>query len=465
MSYAQALEGALERNPTLVQAKASLSSAHGSLVSAKGTFDPYWTLGASTGNTKSEGFSTQLGQDYWMSSHSTGFNTGLSQYLATGTSYSVDWSVDSSSYLGELIESGLTWETEEPQRYSTLSASISQSLLQGHRMSYNLRTVHEAERSVDRAEASLMATRLQVVADTATAYWYLVYTRDLEDIARQAVTVAQEEGRVVRAMVDAGQLAPVEATRVEAAVVQSRSALIEAEHAHRAASEALAQLMGGDPALQFEPSSQPEQPIALTLDDEQVVAAALEGNAELMVYRSTVDSARISLVNARHARLPELAVTGAFGMYGYDEDFTAAVSEMASGDLPYWSVGGELSVPLGNRADRGSVMSAEVGLTEAQQSLEAMERSVAAQVLAQVRTVEAGQVKVDLAQANLDLAEQTLAAEKAKQREGRAIQKDVLEAQRSFSNAQASLVQARTEYVLAVVELGRLKGRIEGVAR
>ncbi len=83
------------------------------------------------------------------------------------------------------------------------------------------------------------------------------------------------------------------------------------------------------------------------------MAAALEGNAELMVYRSTVDSARISLVNARHARLPELAVTGAFGMYGYDEDFTAAVSEMASGDLPYWSVGGELSVPLGNRAARG----------------------------------------------------------------------------------------------------------------
>ncbi len=462
LSYAQALEVALERNPTLVQAQASLSSAHGSLVSAKGSFDPSWTLGANTGNTKREGYS-QLGLVY-SNTHSTGYNTGLSQYLPTGTSYSLDWSVDSSTYLYELIESGMTWEELEPQRYSTLSASVSQSLLQGHRMAYNLANVREAQRSVDRAEASLMATRLQAVADTASAYWNLVYMHDLEDIARQAVAVAEEEGRVVRAMVEAGQLAPVEATRVQAAVVTARSTLIEAEHAHRTAGETLAQLMGADPAEVLQPSSQPEQPMALSLDDAQVVAAALEGNPELLVYRSTVESARISLANAKHGRLPELAVTASAGLYGYDEDFSAALSEMASGEYPYWSLGADLSVPLGNRADRGSLMAAEASLTEAQQSLEAMERSVAAQVLAQIRSVEAGQVKVELAQANLDLAEQTLAAEKAKQREGRAIQKDVLEALRSFSDAQAGLVQARTEYVLAMVELGRLKGRIEGVA-
>jgi outer membrane protein TolC len=463
LSYTQALERALSANPTLVQAEASLLSSEGSLVSAKGTFDPYLNLGANHQTSISESFS-QFGQ---VASETTrnGFETTLTQFLPTGTSLNLDWSVDSSTYLYELLESGMTFEMEEPQRFSTLSASFSQSLLQGHRMAYNLQAVREAERAVSRSEASLAATRLQVVADTAAAYWNLHTMREFEDIARQALAVAEEEGRVVQAMVDAGQLAPVEATRVQAAVVQARSSLIEAEHSHRVASETLAQLLGVDPAEVLHAASTPEPPVSLSLDDARVVEAALEGNPELLVYRSSVESSRISLANAKHARLPELALTGGFGVNGYDPEFGEAFSEMFSGDLRFWTVGADLSVPLGNRADRGAVWQAEAAVTQAQQQLEVAERSVAAQVLAQVRKVEAGLVQVELAEVNLDLATQTLAAEKAKQREGRAIQKDVLEAQRAHSNAQASLVLARTDYVLSLVELGRLQGRIEGVAR
>ncbi len=463
LSYTQALEDALARNPTLIQAEASLLSSEGSLVSARGTFDPYLNLGATHSTSISESFS-QFGQ-VASETDRNGFNTTLSQYLPTGTSMSLDWSVDSSTYLYELLESGMTFEMEEPQRFSTLSASVSQSLLQGHRMAYNLQAVHEAERSVTRAEATLAATRLQVVADTAAAYWSLHTMAEFEDIARQALAVAEEEGRVVQAMVDAGQLAPVEATRVQAAVVQSRSALIEAEHSHRVASEALAQLLGADPAELIQAGSVPEPPVAMSLDEGRVIEAALEGNPDLLVYRSSVDSAKVAVANAKHARLPELALTGGFGVNGYDPSFNEAFSEMFSGDLRFWSVGADLSVPLGNRADRGSVQQAEAAYTQAQQQLEVMQRSVSAQVLAQVRNVEAGLVQVELAEVNVELAEATLAAEKAKQREGRAIQKDVLEAQRAYSNAQASLVLARTDYVLALVELGRLQGRIEGVAR
>jgi len=463
LSYAQALEGALARNPTLVQAEASLLSSEGSLVSARGTFDPRLSLGADHQTSVSEQYS-QFGQ---MASDTSrnGFNTTLSQFLPTGTALNVDWSVDSSTYLYELLESGVTFELEDPQRYSTLSASISQSLLQGHRMAYNLSSVHEAERSVTRAEASLIATRLGVVADTAAAYWSLVTMAEFEQIAQQTLEVAQEEGRVVQAMVDAGQLAPVEATRVEAAVVQSRSALIEAQHGHLAASETLAQLLGADPADPIHASSEPEPPVSINLDYQKVVAAALEGNPDLLVYRSSVESAKVGLSNAKHARLPELALTAGAGVNGYDPTFSQAFTEMFSGDLRFWTVGGEFSVPLGNRADRGSVQMAQAALIQAQQQLESMERLVSAQVLAQVRTVEAGQIKVELSEANVRLAGATLDAEKAKQREGRAIQKDVLEAQRAESNALATLAMSRTEYVLAVVELGRLQGRIEGVAR
>ncbi len=463
LTYSRALEGALERNPALVKAKANVASAEGWLLTTQGTFDPSLTMGADHQTSVSESFS-QFGQ-VASETHGNGFNTSLSQFLPSGTSLGLDWSVDSSTYLYELLESGMTFEMEEPQRYSTLSASFSQSLLQGIKPSYNLAQVQNAKRGVTSAEASLNAARLQAVADTAMAYWYLVYTRDLETISQESLAVAEEEGRVVRAMVDAGQLAPVESTRVEAAIVLSRSALIDAEHTRKAASESLAQLIGADPAESLVPVSEPEPPVSVSFDDPTVVEAALQGNPELQVYRSLVDDEAADLAVAKHSRLPELALTGGFGVNGYDPVFSEAFAEMFSGDLRYWTVGADLVVPLGNRYDRGVLLSAEAALTSAEQDLVAAEASVASAVLTQIRAVEDGMVKVELADVNLRLAEATVAAEKAKQREGRAIQKDVLEAMRDLGNAKVEAARARTEYLLAVIELGRLRGKIEGVAR
>ncbi len=463
LGYADALRRALANNPTLAQAQATVSSAEGGLVSAQGSFDPTLSLRGSARSDISEGFS-QFGQ-VASETNSVEWGASLSQYLPTGTSLGLDLSLSSQRYRYELLETGNTFELEDPQRYSTLALSLSQSLLEGHRMAYNLSAVREAQRALTRAEATAMATQLSVVAQTAAAYWTLCYQRDLQDIAQQALEVAVEEERVVRAMVEAGQLAPVEATRVEAAVVQARTTLIETQHAHRAASEALALLMGEDPGEFLRADSLPEPPKSLSLDDEQVVQAALAGNPELAVARSNVDSAQIALSNARHARLPELALTGGVGISGYDPTMAGSFTEMFAGDLRYWSLGGEFSVPLLNRADRGSYTQYAAALHQAEQELEAQSRSVSSQVRAQLRTVEAGLQKVDLAEANLKLAEATAQAEKARQREGRAIQKDLLEAQRAVRDAQASLALARTEYAVAVVELGRLQGRIEGVGR
>jgi outer membrane protein TolC len=203
----------------------------------------------------------------------------------------------------------------------------------------------------------------------------------------------------------------------------------------------------------------------VSLDDPAVVEAALQGNPELQIYRSLVEDEAADLAVAKHSRLPELALTGGFGVNGYDPVFSEAVSEMFSGDLRYWTVGADLVVPLGNRYDRGILLAAEAALVSAEQDLLTAEASVASSVLTQLRAVEDGMVKVELADVNLRLAEITVAAEKAKQREGRAIQKDVLEAMRDLGNAKVEAARARTEYLIAVIELGRLQGRIQGVAQ
>ncbi|NOY26215.1 MAG: TolC family protein, partial [Oligoflexia bacterium] len=279
-------------------------------------------------------------------------------------------------------------------------------------------------------------------------------------IADQALAVAQEERRVVLARVDAGDLAPVERSRVEASVVQARSSQLEAHNTAISAAEALQILAGAEPDGQVTAVTVPAEPVNVTLDADAMGVEALANNPDLQSQRVAEEGADLDLRDARHGRLPSLAAVGNYTLRGYETSLGAALDEMSTGTLRDWYVGGELSAPLGNRSDRGSVLQKQAALASARITRQALERTIEQSVRSQVRNVEQDRLKLDLARANLDLAQQTLAAERALEDAGRAIQKDVLEAIRSVDDAKVSVEQARADHALAVVELMRLRGAL-----
>ena len=140
--------------------------------------------------------------------------------------------------------------------------------------------------------------------------------------------------------------------------------------------------------------------------------------------------------------------------------FSGATETVFGGDLPFWSLGAEVTVPLLTRADRGEFHNQQAVAGKARIDREAIERSIDQQVRAQVRTLSSASMSVTLAEANLRFAEETLAAQRALQNAGRAIQKDVLEAIRDVDNARVELVKARADAALALVELNRLRGSL-----
>ncbi len=469
LTYAETLRQVLANNPTLVSAEASLSAASGGLVSARGAFDPTWSADAGRSFAKSEYVTASMeGSD---KNISFDWGTSLSSFMPTGTSLSLEWrntyNYQYSWYNWTVGDFSLSDESETATYASSLTASITQSLLQGFKTAYNLQAVRQAARGVSQAQAELDKARLQAVADAAVAYWNLDYQQSLLNIAREALAVAQEEHRVVEAMLASGRAAPVEITRVDAAVVQARTDLLEAEASLRQASDTLAVLMGQRPGVLIQAASEPTAPLPTALDPNRVTEAALAQNPDMVLARLNLENAEEDLRAARHAMLPELTANAYYSLQGYDQnaDMANAMAGIFNGKLPMWYLGAELSLPLGNRVDRGTRTQSMAELTQARQSLTLTEQTVIQETRTQLRNLELGLQKIHLAEAQLELAKTTMNAEKALQREGRAIQKDVLEAQESVSSAQAELARARTDYAVALVELGRQLGRMEEISK
>lgn len=265
---------------------------------------------------------------------------------------------------------------------------------------------------------------------------------------------------MVHLKVEQGTLAPVEKARVDAAAVQAESARIDAEHNAMQAADALLLLIGEAPGQRVKLTSEPADVQPLNLDADALVKVALESNPSLIAARARSSAAELWALDARHRRLPKLDANATYGLVGYEPSASKSNSELMGGELPDWSVGATLSIPLLNRADRGAYMERSAQAARARIDHKSLEYSINQQVRTQVRTLTAAHTQVRLARANLALAEQTLAAERALQEAGRAVQKDVLESMSAANDAQVAVERALSDYQLALIELERLKGTL-----
>jgi outer membrane protein len=458
LTYEEALARAAERNPGVRGAGADVDAAAGAVLAARAPFEP--SLSASTAwfSNTSEG-TGQLGNFYadtsgWSSS------VGVSQTLVTGTSASITLESSQTEFLYRLVDTDLDPFTGDPQYQSSLSVTLSQAILEGHRLAWNLQGVRSAEGARSAAEANREVVRQEAMANTARAYWNVRTQAALVTIAEQTLAISEEQHRVVKALVDGGRLAPVEATRAEAAKVQAERAVIDAIAAHATAQDALLLLLGEAPGRGVTVTSNPERPAAVSLDADAVVARVIAGNPQLAAARVALETRRVAVASARHGLLPALAATGSYTLRGYETDLAGSFDELGRGELPEWSIGAQLTMPLLNRRDRGGLAQSQADATGAELDLAALEGTLAQEARAQVRTIEGAARDVSLAELNVRLAEETLAAERARLDEGRALQKDVITAIKDLDAARGEVERARAAWQDALVALRRLEGAL-----
>lgn len=459
LGYEDCLERALKGNIAFQRAGLDIASADGALLAAKATFDPMLTAGTSTFSRTSETFS-QFGE-VLENTRRQAWNVGLSQYMPTGTSVNLtwDWSRFQTDYT--LVDNNIEIDSENPFFSPNLNVSLSQEVLQGFRLASNLGGVRRAQRARDAAEARLLVQRQQTLEEVARGYWNLYHQRDLVEIAQWSLDTAREEQRVVAAKVAEGTLAASEQARVDARVVQAESALVDARIADRTARDTLLVAVGMPLGQDVALTSEPADPLPVAVDEAGAVAAALERNPELQALRLMEDNGALDVVLAKHNLLPQLTANASYGQNGFEEaDGGAAVAEALSNKLPTWTLGATLTLPLLNRADRGSLESTEASAAQMRLDRIAWERSLDQQVRAQVAQIDASKAQISLREANLRLAEETMAAQKALQDAGRVIQKDVLDAMREVENAKVLLLRARADYQVAILSLERLKGTL-----
>jgi outer membrane protein TolC len=251
-----------------------------------------------------------------------------------------------------------------------------------------------AERALAAAQARERDARLALEADVAAAYWD-VYAAErdlavrllLRDQARALLSDAETRAR-------AGLVGPNQPANARVFLAEQEIGALDAEERLDRLSDALASLIGERPAehsARFRPLDEPPVDYPTPPVDE-VVAEAMRRNYELQAQRATVEQVRGLAGAARWNALPTLDVVGALGgnglsgtgrdvIFGADTlrtsvrgGFSDTWAQVRERRYPTWSVGLELTFPIGLREGRGERDRLRSDVTRAEQQVTSSER-------------------------------------------------------------------------------------------
>lgn len=411
LSIEEALNVALEQNPTILKSQKDLEATYGVVVQTKAITLPRLRV---------------FGDYSW--------NNGTEEFAFAPGFPSLSFQQDSSWNAGIRLE---------------------QSIYEGGRLWSSIRSArHLKEQAVQRHRSAINDTVLEV----RTAYLNTLLAAEQITVNEQSVALLQKELEDTRRRYEAGTVPKFNVLRAEVQLANARPNLSRSRNFWRISKNNLASLLGYD----LPPSVWENIPFQLTgtleqepfeIDLPNALAQAIQNRPELAVIRQAQALAKEDVVNAKSGSRPSVQVFG--GYQGRNSSFQDDLGIVVDGWLAGAQVNWNLFDGLGTR---GRVTEAKANLGKA----EVEEADSVRQIELEVRTAYSGFIEatevLDSTEKVVEQAEEALRLATSRYDAGTGTQLDVLAAETSLTEARTTKNTALRDYAVALAKVERAIG-------
>lgn len=463
-----AIETSLKNNLQVQIASETRDFTRAGLTIEQGAFD--WNLTSSLSIGKSEDASRT--QNFPGGPFTASETTSFSRSFTLGSTKAFGWGGNLSLQYAptyRFAKGSVNGGPESPFTTNpydgSFSATYSQSLLRNFGRAATESRLIVARKSAEAADLTFQKAIIDLVATTETLYWDVVFAqRNLEN-KQQTLALAQKQLKENQIRVQVGTLAPIEVTSSEASVAQREQDIIAAEAQLLNARDALIRALypASERPAGLEPADAPGVK-PLELNEAAAEKQALANRIELRAARLDLESKQVLETAANNRILPQL---DAYATYNGNaasqvpsEGLSAVNKDLTKGAYPGYTVGLQFSMPIENRAARGSRAQARANRRSSELSLRDLELGIALEVRQAFRNVEASTKGVAAAEKTRIFREKDLEAEQKKFENGMSTNFLVLSKQNDLDIAKSSELQSQITYAKAVTALEKALGHL-----
>jgi outer membrane protein len=406
VTLAEAIQLSEKVQPSVIRARADVSTAGAQVRNAWGSYLPTVSAGSSA-----------------------------SDFFSEGTSR-----ID--PVTGELIGGNRSSRTVS----TTLSASL--DLVTGFRRGAEMRAARAGE---DAADASLVDARFAQALTTTNQFLDALAAAQLLRVRESSVRRAEEQLKVSVAKLKAGSATRSDSLRSLVNLGNARLDQITTQTQLATAEANLARLIGAVGRVQAADDSAFYQ-VKPALDTQALRVEAESKSPQVQSAAASAAAARASVKASRASYWPTLALSANTGWNGSRaNDYTLLNQRQVSLSLR-WN--------LFDRFDRElTITQREADLDVAEASAAETKRAVEADLSQHLAELDAARARIEITQTSVVAAREDLRVQQERYRLGASTIVDVLTSQEALNQAEVDVVNARFDYLRAKAQLEALIGR------
>jgi outer membrane protein len=450
----QCVAQALEKNFTVRIQNFSTEQAKDSVIIAKSSYDPNFNLNSQKSVTQNASLTNattgQIAGGLYTNSEASILS--VSEKIPTGGTISANSDLNRNR---DVPAAG--WVN--PTYTSDVSLSLTQPLLQGAGIDYNLAAIRRAKLGVQIADLNFKSTVLTVIFNVETAYYNLIFAREQYKVQEDSLRLAQElyDENVVKRQT--GVLTDLDVLQAQVGVATARSQLIlDEQTVHNDEDVLLQSLSQRDFSGQVGPVDFPPLPGNPEVSFDLSYKLARDNGPDLAIIQATIEQFKLDALTTKRNALPELDVNGAIGYNSLGQSYGGALGQALHDQGHSWQAGVTLTFPIGLRANRALYHQALASQHSEETSLEQEDENLTVQVRSAVRAVQTGIESVRASTETATLSEKQYELEKAKFDAGLVTSLDVLQEQNALLAARVQELQAKVNLRTAIANLHFLEG-------
>lgn len=467
LSLIKAHELALKNATSVKNSEAMYRAALGTLRRERGLFDPEFFFNLTFRDMKEPTASFFAGADVLVTEQTTS-QTGLKLKLPIGTQ--LELSVNTIS-----LKSNSQFAFLNPEYDAFGSLNLRQPLLGGFTYS-GRKTLTTAEYEYEAAKARYEQEQLAINSVVEQVYWTL-FTAE-RDFAVQQLTynraLAFLEETELRNK--AGLVGPNQVASAKTFLAEQKLLLIDREEQLDSQSDMLTTIIGtrpGNNKARFKVIDIPPSQFSVEPVDE-LIEHALNSNLELLATQNEVESVNSLVKAADWELLPRLDIVGSLSSSGisgnpqdviFGSDTLRSTTSGSFGDVleqvyrrkfPGWSIGIELSMPIGLRPGLGEQDRLEAIAQSTEQKYIELTRILEQQIRSAHRELTHGNNRLTAATEGVEAAQEQIRIGMIEFQNGRITAFELVRLSEDFAVAQRRYSEALIKIVNAAASLKRL---------
>ncbi len=467
LSLAEAEEYAKKNSTSYKQAEAVYLASLGALRSERGKFDPVFFLNLNYNDQKVPAASFFSGAAV-LATNETNLSTGLRIDLPIGTE--LELALNSSR-----LKSNSQFAFLNPEYDAVGYISLRQPLLGGFTASAQ-KELNRAELESESNKAQFDQAALNLSTKVEQGYWTL-YAAE-RDYAVQKLTLERAESLLEEAQLraKAGLIGPSQVANAQTFRAEQKLLMIDREEQFDTESDRFAVLIGRRPDssyTRFITIDNPPNEFANT-SPEDLVDRTLNNNLDLQAAGKQVEILKNLVTAASWEALPAVDFTASISsnalggssqdvIFGSDTlrssnsgTYSDVLSEIFKRKYPGWSVGIEITLPIGLRTGLGEEDRLEAGLYGAKQNYVELARNLEQQVRTSYRELLHGNDRIKAAREGVDAAQEQVRIGMIEFKNGRLSAFELVRLSQDFAIAQQRYSDALVKTVKAASDLRRL---------